>query len=104
METYTDEYIKKLVKQHQSKLEYFRNKYHNVQKNNPEFMEKNRERSRHYYKNNRVSKQQYYDSNREFINAKSNYKYYLKRNKVDIFKNKHKDKYDLLVQRNYITE
>lgn len=99
-----DALIQKLMKNYTRHLEYNRNKYHNTRKHDIDFMEKNRERARKHYLNNRESKQKYYNNNRDLINAKSSYNYYLKKNDVEKFKNKYPNRYDLLLQTEYITE
>tara|TARA_R110000803_G_scaffold3448_1_gene11676 strand:- start:670 stop:933 length:264 start_codon:yes stop_codon:yes gene_type:complete len=45
---------------------------------------------------NRLNAKIYYDSNRDYINAKNLCNYYLKNDKLDIFKIRHRDRYDLL--------
>jgi 2-oxoglutarate dehydrogenase complex dehydrogenase (E1) component-like enzyme len=98
----TDEAIRKLVEQHKRKLEYYKNKYHNERKYNEEFMEKNRQRSRNHYERNKEAKKEYYLKNRDFMNAKNSYNYYKKRENIEKFKTKFPDKYQLLIDREYI--
>lgn len=97
-----DETIRKLVEQHKRKLEYYKNKYHNERKHNEEFMEKNRQRAKNHYEKNKDSKREYYLKNREFMNAKNSYNYYRKKDDIDSFKTKYPDKYQLLIDRQFI--
>ncbi len=45
---------------------------------------------------NRSNAKIYYNQNRDYISAKNLCNYYLKNDKLDIFKIKHRDRYDLL--------
>ena len=71
-------------------------------KDNEDFKIKNRERAKNHYNNNKEIKLQKYQDNKEVMNAKSTYYYYKKNNKLDIFKEKKMDKYELLQSINFI--
>ena len=60
------------------------------------FIEENRARAKAHYTANKEIKATKYKDNKEVLNAKSLYNYYVKNNKVDIFKEKHKLKFNLL--------
>ncbi len=60
------------------------------------FIEENRERAKAHYMANKQIKATKYKDNKEVLNAKSLYNYYVKNNKVDIFKEKHNLKFNLL--------
>ena len=47
-------------------------------------------------------KKEKYNENKDFIKAKNLYHYYVKKEKVDSFKEKHEDKFNLLKERNLI--
>jgi len=98
------ELIDKLLKSYKRQIEYNRNKYHNERKHDETFMKKNRERSKQHYENNKNKKREYYDKNKEYINAKSSYNYYKRKNEIDVFKNKFPEKYQMLMDYNFITE
>tara|TARA_B110000285_G_scaffold160599_1_gene179267 strand:- start:108 stop:374 length:267 start_codon:yes stop_codon:yes gene_type:complete len=72
-------------------LSKFKNKkqsnydYYNKKKNSDEFKIKNR-----------LNAKLYYTKNKEYINIKNLYNYYLKNDKLNIFKERHKDKYNIL--------
>lgn len=99
-----DDYIKRLIEQHKRKLEYYKHRYHTVKKHDEEFIKQNRQRSKDHYSKNKESKREYYDKNKAFINAKTSYLYYKRKNDVDGFKTKNPEKYQLLIDRDFITE
>jgi len=77
--------------------------YHEVTKNKEEFKIKNRERAKLHYDNGyKEKKKEKYSNNKEFLKNKSLYNYYKKNDKLDIFKDKHKDKYDMLSDKGFI--
>ncbi|MAO22400.1 MAG: hypothetical protein CMJ25_16770 [Phycisphaerae bacterium] len=67
-------------------------------------MKKNRDRAKVHYENNKEKKKEYYESNKVLMNAKASYKYYVKNDKVDKFKEKYNDRYELLINSGFITE
>ena len=104
MEQFTDEYIKKVMESHSKKLQYYRDKYHNVKKHDETFIQKNRERATNWYNNelNKESKKQYYQNNKELMSAKSSYNYYKRKDNIETFKTKFPEKYKLLVDNKFI--
>ena len=104
MDKITDEYIQKLVNDHKKKLQYHRDRYNNIRKHDETFMKKNRDRAKVHYDNNKEKKKEYYESNKALMNAKASYKYYLKNDKVDKFKEKYNDRYELLLNSGFITQ
>ena len=79
--------------------------YHEVSKNKEEFKIKNRERAKLHYQNGYKEKRKInYENNKQLLSSKSLYNYYKRNDKIDIFKNKHKDKYDMLIEKNYIKD
>lgn len=102
MSELTDEYIKGLVEKHKKMLQYNKDRYNTIRKNDPEFMQKNRDRANKHYQDNKDKKHQYYQENKELINCKSSYRYYKSKNKLDDFKIKQPDKYQTLVDCGFI--
>jgi hypothetical protein len=100
---YTNEEIQNILKKYKENRERDRIRYEK-RKLDPVFVAKNRERAREHYHKNRGEVKQYYDNNREAMRAKSNYRYWLKKGDIGIqkFKEKHPEKYDLLVSIGYI--
>lgn len=79
--------------------------YHEVTKNKEEFKIKNRQRAKTHYQNGYKEKRKInYENNKQLLSSKSLYNYYKRNHKLDIFKEKHKDKYDLLLEKDYIKD
>jgi len=77
--------------------------YHEVTKNKEEFKIKNRERAKLHYDNGyKEKKKEKYSNNKDILKNKALYNYYKKNDKLDIFKDKHKDKYDMLSDKGFI--
>jgi hypothetical protein len=77
--------------------------YHEVTKNKEEFKIKNRERAKaHYYNGYKDKKKENYLNNKDFIKTKSLYNYYKRNDKIEIFKDKHEDKYKMLLEKGFI--
>ena len=94
-ELYTEEkinHILELYKRHRirDKVKYQKKKQQEG------FAEKNRARAKAHYEANKEIKLTKYKDNKEILNAKSLYNYYKKNDKIDIFKDKHQEKYELL--------
>lgn len=102
LEDYTEEYIKKLITNHQKKLENDRHIYLTKHKDDKEFQEKNRQRANDYYKRNKEKVKNRMDKNKVKNSALSSYRYYNKTNRIDLFKKKHPEKYKYLVEIDYI--
>lgn len=92
-----------LLNKYKRQLEYGK-KYYEKNKTDEVFIAKNRNRSKMYYENNIEKKRDYYKANVEDIKIKNNFQYYKKNNKIDIFKERHSDKYNRLIEIGYITE
>jgi|TARA_Y100000592_G_C5474625_1_gene321545 hypothetical protein len=99
-------------KQIQNILTNYKNKrirenkyYHEVSKHKEEFKIKNRQRAKLHYENGYKEKKKInYENNKEFLKNKSLYNYYKRNDKIEVFKEKHKDKYDMLVDKNYVKD
>ena len=104
MEINNDELIHKLLNNYKKRIVNDRIKYHTKNKLNPEFMESNRQRAKDHYEKNKEKKKQQYQNNKEIHKSKNLYAYYKRNNKLDIFKDKHKEKYDSLVEIGFINK
>ena len=102
MDSYTDDKIKLIVNQYKKKRERENKKYHNVLKHDTEWRKMNNEKSKEYYKNNNQMVQQKYSKNNEYIKVRNLYRYYLRENRVEDFKQKHKEKYEFLQGKGYL--
>jgi len=100
----TDEHINKILESYKKKREREIKYYHEVKKHNEDYMKKNRERAKKHYQNGyKEKKKEYYENNKDIMKAKSSYNYYKKINNIDKFKDKHKEKYNLLVDKGLIS-
>ncbi len=97
-----EEEIQRILTIHKNMLESSRKRYHEVKKHDPEFVKKNRDRSNKWYELNREKRKEKYNNEKHIINAKASYNYYKKRNNIELFKVRHKGKYDILVDAGYI--
>ena len=102
MDINNDELIHKLLNNYKKRIENDRIKYHTIKKLNPEFMESNRQRAKEHYEKNKEKKKQKYEDNKEIHKSKNLYGYYKRNNKLDSFKDKHKDKYEILLKIGFI--
>ena len=100
----TAEQIARILTNYKNKRIRENKYYHEVSKNNEEFKNKNRERARNHYNNGyKQIKKQKYNDNKDIMKYKSLYNYYKKNDKIDIFKQKHNDKYDKLIEIGFIS-
>ena len=77
--------------------------YHEVTKNKEEFKIKNRERAKaHYHNGYKEKKRENYSNNKDVLQMKSLYNYYKRNDKIDIFKEKHEDKFKMLSEKGLI--
>lgn len=98
----TDEQIKKIIESYKKKRIRENKYYHETSKNKDEFVLKNRARAKAHYEKNRDKKIENYQQNKDFISAKNLFNYYKKKDNIDKFIEKHKEKYDLLKDKNII--
>lgn len=99
----TEEQISRILENYKNKRMRENKYYHQVSKNNEEFMKKNRERAKNHYHNGyKEKKKNNYNDNKEMMKNKSLYNYYKKNDKIEIFKERHKEKYENLVEKGII--
>jgi len=101
MEQLSDERIKNIINQYERKRQKEKARYELI-RNTDEFKNKNRERARNHYQVNKEKKKEKYDNNKVFMNARSSYYYYKKRDKIDLFKEKYPNKVKTLSENNII--
>ena len=101
MSEYSEEHIKNILNQYQRKREKEKERYERI-KDTEEFKTQNRERARNHYHINKDKKKEKYDNNKEFMNARSSYYYYKKRDKLELFKEKYPNKVNILMENNII--
>ncbi len=98
---YSENEIQNILRLYSKKKEYEKQRYELI-KDTDEFKIKNRLRAKNHYDNNKEKKLQKYQDNKEIMNAKSSYYYYKKTDKLEIFKEKNSEKYELLKSINFI--
>jgi len=97
----SEEQINTILERHKQRIIKSREKYQKV-KDTEEFKMKNRARAKAHYETNKEKKLQKYQDNKDVLNAKSTYRYYKNIDKLDIFKEKKSEKYELLKSINFI--
>jgi catalase len=101
----TESQIEKILTDYKKKRERENKYYHEVSKHSEEFKEKNRERAKnHYHNKGKDMKSNQYQDNKEFVKARSLYNYYKKRDKLDVFKEKHEEKCKILIDKGFQIE
>ena len=94
------ERIKKILIQYEKKRAREKERYLLI-KDTEDFKLKNRQRAKNHYDKNKNAKKEKYDNDKEYLTAKSQYYYYKKNNKLDIFAEKYPNKISILKERNY---
>ena len=102
MEHYTEEEIKKIIQAYHHKREREKEHYDKI-KDTEEFKNYNRQKVKNWYQENKDKRKQEYQDNKEIKQARSSYYYYKRKDRLDDFKEKYPEKYQLLVDNFYIT-
>ncbi len=97
-----EQQINKVIQQYKNKKEKEYNNYHLKNKLDPEYMQKNKDRAKNHYNLNKQKRADTYKKNKDLIKARSSYYYYLKNNKLDIFKDKFPQHVEILKKNNII--
>ena len=103
METYSEEQIQHIMKLYKQNRQKRKERYNKI-KDTEEFKIKNRERANKHYAENKDMKKKQYEENKEFVKARNNYLYYKKRDRVEDYKEKYPEKYQMLIDMNYLTD
>ena len=99
----TEAQIAKILDDYKKKRERENKYYHEVTKNKEEFKIKNRERAKAHYQNGyKEKKKENYSNNKDILKTKSLYNYYKRKEKIEVFKEKHEEKYKMLVEKGFI--
>jgi len=101
---YTYDKINTILTQYKKKREREIKKYHEELKLDPQWREKNKNNSKIYYDNNKDKYKKKYKDKEAHYKIKNLYQYYLRNNKVELFKEKHKDKYSYLIKNGFIKD
>ena len=99
----TAEQIARVLTNYKNKRERENKYYHEVTKNKEEFKIKNRVRAQAHYQNGyKEKKKENYSNNKDILKTKSLYNYYKRKEKIEVFKEKHEEKYKMLVEKGFI--
>ena len=82
MEKLTESQKEKIILQYLKVRSKANDKYKKELKDNPDFIQKNREFAKNYYQKNKEKKFEYYDNNKEKIRLSARYNYYKQRNRL----------------------
>jgi len=102
MSDISDIEIKKIVSMYKSQRQKDKERYEKI-KNTEEFKMKNRARAKAHYEKTREIRQQKYINERDTRLAKNSYYYYKRSNNLEVFKEKHPEKYELLKKCHYFS-
>jgi len=101
----TAEQIARVLTNYKNKRERENKYYHEVTKKKEEFKIKNRERAKAHYQNGyKEKKKENYSNNKDILKTKSLYNYYKRKDKIEVFKEKHEVKYKMLVEKGFIKD
>jgi hypothetical protein len=101
MEIYTEDQINQILKLYIQKRQKEKERYDKI-KDTDEFKIKNRSRAKKHYEENKHVKQNMYQENKEFVKARNNYMYYKKKNRVEDYKERYPERYQMLIDANYL--
>jgi len=100
----TEHQIDTILNNYKNKRDKQNKYYHEVSKHKEDFKIKNRERAKAHYDNGyKEKKKQYYQNNKDILKNKYLYNYYKKTNKIEVFKEIHSEKYNMLVDKGLIS-
>ena len=99
----TAEQIARILTNYKNKRIRENKYYHDVTKNKEEFKIKNRERAKAHYENGyKQKKRENYTNNKDILKNKALYNYYKRNDKIEVFKEKHEDKFKMLSEKGLI--
>jgi len=102
MSDISDIEIQKIVSMYKSQRQKDKERYEKI-KNTEEFKMKNRARAKAHYEKTREIRQQRYINERDTRLAKNSYYYYKRTNQMELFKEKHSEKYEILKKCGYLS-
>ena len=88
----SDQKIKQVLERYKRKQIMDKERYHNIRKNDPDFV---RERAKQYYILNKDKKKEYYETHGELKKARSLVSYYKKLGRLDEFKEKYPERWEI---------
>ncbi len=102
-ELLNEEQIQHILKLYKQNKEKNKLKYDSI-KDTDEFKIKNRARAKDHYEKNKHVKKNTYNENKELIKARNSYYYYKKQNRIEDYKVKYPERYQMLINMNYLSD
>jgi len=99
---FTEEQIEEILSRYKKSIQYNRDRYHNVRKNDEEYQKKNRQRSKAHYQSHKEDKKDYYKKNKEELNMKQKFRYYKSRDNIEVYQQRFPEDYKKLVEIGFI--
>ena len=99
---FTESQIQDILERYKKNIQYNRDRYHNVRKNDVEYQRKNRERAKKHYETHKDHKKEYYEKNKAELNMKQRFRYYKSKNDIEKYQEKFPDDYKRLVEIGFI--
>jgi len=100
---FSEEQINKILIQYKNKKKREKERYDEL-KDTEDFKVYNRNKSKNHYLNNKDKYKEKYEKKKELNKAKNSYYYYMKHHNLEKFKEKHPDRYDLLLVGGYFND
>jgi len=98
---FSQEKIEQLIKQYETHRAKERERYQ-LRKDDPEFIEKNRQRARDHYQKNKEKKRESYFKNKTYILYKNQYNYHKRKDNIAFFIKKYPDRHKYLIESGYL--
>jgi hypothetical protein len=104
MDEFTEEQIIDILNQYKLHKQRMQERYERI-KDTDEFRKQNRARAKAHYQQNKEKKRQKYLQNKDIINARNIYYYYKNSvQNIDLFIERHPEKYNLLKSNGYFND
>lgn len=95
--------IQNILQSYKNKREREKQRYEEI-KNTEDFKNYNRNKAREHYLNNKDKYKERYQNKKDLIKAKNSYYYYQKTNNIEKFKEKHHERYEMLLNSGYLND
>jgi len=99
---FTESQINKILSDYKNRRIRDRMRYETI-KDDTEFKIKNRQRAKLHYEQNKDKRKEKYIENNDLMKARNSYYYYKKKDKLDILQSKYPDRWQLLLDKGYIS-
>jgi len=92
---FSEEEIENILTRYKARRQKDKIKY-DKKKDNEDFKIQNRARAKAYYELNKDKRKEQYENKKDLLKARNSYYYYKKINKIETFKEKYPERYDLM--------